>query len=78
MERLPVKSSNIAAVGYDPTEQILEVEFKNGGIFAYQGVPAQEVVNLHGAESVGKYLHSKIRPNFQCSKVGMVKNEDVP
>ncbi|MDD5523678.1 MAG: KTSC domain-containing protein [Smithella sp.] len=70
-----VKSSNIAAIGYEPDDMVLTVQFKNGGIFAYQGVPAQEVVNLHGAESVGKYLHSKIKPNFQCSKVGTVKND---
>lgn len=72
MERTKVNSSNIASVGYDPTGQVLEVEFKNGGVFAYQGVPAHEVVNLHGSESVGKYLHSKIKPNYPCSKVGVV------
>jgi hypothetical protein len=74
VERTKVKSSNIAEVGYDPASQALEVQFKNGGVFQYEGVPPQEVVNLHGAESIGKYLHSNIRPNFKCSKVKV----DVP
>nr|WP_138497219.1 KTSC domain-containing protein [Nostoc sp. PA-18-2419] len=30
---LPVSSSMVAAVGYDPDEQILQVEFQNGAVY---------------------------------------------
>lgn len=69
MDRISVKSSNIKSVGYDPEEKILEVEFKNGGVFAYEGVPAKAVAELHASESIGKYLHSNIKPNYICKKV---------
>jgi hypothetical protein len=69
MERISVKSSNIAAVGYDLETSTLEVEFKNGGVFAYEGVPAKAVAELHASESIGKYLHSNIKPNHICRKV---------
>jgi ABC-type ATPase with predicted acetyltransferase domain len=73
MERISVKSSNIEEVGYDPGSQVLEVKFKNGGVFQYQGVSAKEVVGLHEAESVGKYLHTNIKPNHECRKVNETK-----
>jgi KTSC domain len=38
MNRIPVSSSNIASVGYDPATQLLEVEFLHGGIYQYSSV----------------------------------------
>ena len=35
----PVQSSNIAALGHDPINLTLTVEFKNGGRYMYQHVP---------------------------------------
>ena len=32
MERQPVKSTNVKAVGYDEEQKVLEVEFKSGGV----------------------------------------------
>jgi hypothetical protein len=39
MERTPVSSSNLVAVGYDPGSYTLEVEFHSGSIYQYSGVP---------------------------------------
>jgi hypothetical protein len=38
MERVPVSSSNLISVGYEPSSEILEVEFK-GGVYQYYNVP---------------------------------------
>lgn len=38
MNRVPVSSSNIRSVGYDPQAQIPEVEFHNGGVYQYSHV----------------------------------------
>lgn len=35
MEREPVVSSNIASIGYDENNNILEVEFNNGNVYEY-------------------------------------------
>ncbi len=36
----PVDSSNIAAVGYDPAQQVLQVDFHHGSRYRYQSVPS--------------------------------------
>lgn len=38
MNREPVASSNIAAIGYDETSQTLEVEFTSGALYQYYNV----------------------------------------
>ena len=35
MKRQSVESSNLASVGYDEEKQILEVQFKHGGVYQY-------------------------------------------
>ena len=39
MDRTPVSSSHIAAIGYDPTSMTLEVEFSDGAVYQYFDVP---------------------------------------
>jgi len=39
MDRVPVSSSNIADIGYDPSTMTLEVGFLNGGVYQYFDVP---------------------------------------
>ncbi len=73
MERISVKSSNIKSVGFEGGT--LQVEYKNGGIYEYQNVTAKQVAELHASESIGKYLHSTIRPNHECRKIGTAKEE---
>ncbi len=66
-DMVPVKSSNIAAVGYDTSG--LRVQFKDGATYVYAGVPADLHANLMGAESVGKFLASEIRGKFKAQKL---------
>ncbi len=56
-EMQPVNSSNIAAVGYDAESGTVYVQFLNGAIYAYKGVPEHEFENLRTAPSVGSYLN---------------------
>ncbi len=57
----PVSSSNIAAVGYDAENQTVYVQFLNGSIYAYKGVPNHEFENLLTAPSVGSYLNRNFK-----------------
>jgi hypothetical protein len=40
MDRKPVASAALAAVGYDPTTGDLEIEFRTGRIYRYSDVPS--------------------------------------
>jgi len=61
MDRIPVSSSNIASVGYDPLSSILEIEFNNGSIYQYSEVPEHVYIGLVNASSKGKYLDQNIK-----------------
>src|SRR5688572_13944280 len=40
MERTPVSSAALAAVGYDSETGELEIEFRTGRVYRYSGVPS--------------------------------------
>jgi hypothetical protein len=70
MERKRVVSSNIASIGYEPTRPILEVEFLNGSIYQYFGVPQHLYLGLMNASSHGEYLDAYIKKGgFRYLKV---------
>ncbi|WP_366664304.1 KTSC domain-containing protein [uncultured Alistipes sp.] len=61
MERTYVASSNIASIGYDEENLILEVEFNNGNIYHYFDVPSHIYEGLMNADSKGSYLHHQVK-----------------
>lgn len=63
MERQSVRSSNLASIGYDETNEILEIEFLNGGIYQYTKVPFDVYEELMIARSHGTYFSANIRNN---------------
>jgi hypothetical protein len=69
MERTPVSSSNVSSIGYDADSQTLEVEFNNGAVYQYSGIPEYEYVGIMNADSKGKYLHSNIKNRYPFSKL---------
>lgn len=69
MNRIPVSSSNVAAVGYDQTTLTLEVEFHSGSVYQYFDVPAPVYQGLMSAGSVGSYLSQNIKNSYRYSKL---------
>ena len=61
MQRVGVSSSNLRSVGYDASTQTLEVEFLNGGLYQYFGVPASVHAGLMAASSHGSYFDAHIK-----------------
>lgn len=57
MERQYVSSSNIASIGYDPDNQVLEIEFLSGAVYQYYSV----YDGLMAADSHGKFLDVYIK-----------------
>ena len=69
MQRHPVTSSNLHAVGYDARHQILEIEFDGGSVYHYFGVPEEVHDALMSAASKGTYFHDRIREAYRHEKV---------
>jgi len=78
MERQPVEGSNIESVGYDPDGQILEVEFKSGGVYQYSGVESEMFRSLMDAKSIGSFLRTNIvQGDYEATKVNKVEEEGI-
>ena len=61
IERAPVTSSSLASVGYHGETRTLEIEFTNGGVYQYYGVPADEHDELLEAASQGQHFDVNIK-----------------
>jgi len=71
MERIPVQSSNLASVGYDSANQILEIEFHHGGIYQYFNVPSRIHDGLMSAGSKGTYFDQNVKKaGYSYNRVG--------
>ncbi|WP_416232877.1 KTSC domain-containing protein [Anaeromusa sp.] len=70
MTRIPVSSSNLSSVGYDPSSSVLEIAFNHGGIYQYTGVPQSVYTGLMQASSKGEYHHAHIKNSFPYRKIG--------
>lgn len=70
MRRLPVDSSNLASVGYDPENKTLEVEFSSGAVYQYTKVPKKKYEDMIKSPSVGTYFASFIKSRHDYTKVG--------
>ncbi len=69
MIRQPVSSSNLKSVGYDPDSALLEIEFQDGSIYQYSGVPQNVHQALMAAASLGSFVHKHIRGKYSYRKV---------
>ena len=69
MNRTPVSSSSLAAIGYDRDLNTLEVEFRNGRCYQYYAVPPHLADGLMSATSKGSYLNRLIRDRFPVKRV---------
>lgn len=64
---IPVHSSAISAVGYEPTTKQLRIRFTSGGpTYTFCGVPQSVYEGLMSAPSKGTYYTNHIRDRYQC------------
>lgn len=69
MNRQGVSSSSIRSIGYDPGNEILEIELRNGGVYQYFAVPPQVTSDLKEAASVGRYYTKYVRNVYRFRKI---------
>lgn len=63
------ESSNIAGFGYEPSTQVLTVEFKQGGRYNYYDVPETVFEQMRNAPSKGQFLAQNIKGRYRYARV---------
>ena len=69
MRVVVVQSSTLAAVGYDASGQLLQLEFRSRAVYHYFDVPATVHRALLSAESKGSFFNRSIRGRFSYHQV---------
>lgn len=69
MQRQPVKSTNLAEVGFEKETGTVEVKFVNGEIYRYGGVPEELYQSMLGSSSVGSFFAQYIKKAYPVRKV---------
>lgn len=69
MDMHPVQSSHMRAVGYEPTSRTMHIQFHNGEVHEYTGVPQPFHDTMMSAESVGSFFHKNVKPFFNSRRI---------
>lgn len=69
VEMKEVSSSNLLSVGYDASNRVLYVRFKQSGTYAYYDVPQSTYIGLMSAPSHGTYHADYIKYSFKYKKL---------
>jgi len=69
MERAKVRSSNLASIGYDNENHVLEVEFKTETVYQYFNVSESIFIAFMNAQSHGKFLNEHIVDNYKYRQI---------
>lgn len=69
MQRRPVNSSAIASMGYDPTTNVLEIEFHETGVYRYFMVAPSVYEELAAAASIGRVFQDLIKDRYRTERV---------
>ena len=65
----PVRSRDLALIGYDAATAVLEVVFRAGGVYRYQGVPENIYQGLMAAPSHGTFFQKHVKVCYPYVKV---------
>ncbi len=69
MDVKPVRSRDLALVGYDAATSILEVVFRAGGVYRYKEVPESVYHGLMSASSHGTFFQKHVKVQYPFVKV---------
>ena len=66
---IPVKSSNIDAIGWESDGKVLTVQFSNGTIYTYFDVPEATYTDILSAQSVGSTFASTVKGKYPYRRI---------
>ncbi len=58
---MPIQSTNLHALGYDPESRELQIQFNNGDVYSYQNVDG-DLYNRMITGDAGRIFSSEIKP----------------
>lgn len=61
LDLIPLASSVIAAIGYDPQTSECLVEFTSGSVFIYEDFPQQKFDEWATSDSPGRFFNSQVK-----------------
>lgn len=64
-----VLSSEIEWIGYEPKKSMLQVEFIEGQIYQFDGVPERLYQDFLTSESYDEYLDCYIKPEYPHRRI---------
>ena len=64
-----VESATLATVGYDETQELLQLEFGSRAVYLYFGVPLAVYEALLDAPSKGRYFNGTIRGRYPYRQI---------
>lgn len=64
---MDIQSSTIRSVKYEGSDMI--IEFVNGRVYRYIGVPAETFAEFLGADSKGRFFHTRIKNCYGCVRI---------
>ena len=70
-EKIAVSSRDIAIIGYDINEKRLEIAFRAGGVYRYEGVSEDLFMAFRNAESHGRFFQEHIKGRYSYNKVNL-------
>jgi len=66
---IPVESTNVRSIGYNPSRARIFVRFNDGmRLYYYDPVPPVVWLGFFYSQSKGSYLHTQIIPFFRCTR----------
>jgi len=69
VRRVAVVSGAVAAVGYDPATNELDVEYAGGDVYRYSMVPPSVHRELLIAPSIGAFVNHEVKPHYPGREV---------
>lgn len=69
MEMKKVNAGKLRAIGYDAGSRVLRVEFDDGKVLEYQGVPQETWRRLSTAGSMWSYFRDSIEDEYAAKRV---------
>ncbi len=59
----------VVGLGYEPTDQLLEIEFRNGKTYQYNLVPPSVYTDFLAASSPGDFFLRRVRSRYPFRQI---------
>ncbi|WZL74104.1 KTSC domain-containing protein [Clostridiaceae bacterium 35-E11] len=69
MKQTKICANNLDFIGYDPSNQVLEIKFISGEVYHHYNVPSFIYDALVNADYPGYYLHAHVRNHYPYQQV---------